>query len=218
VNAIARACSAVLIAAVVACNNGGGPRSPVGPAKNAPSGDETACGALCDDEARCGDATKGCLAACTRTAALLKAGVVERIADCRRASLEANCYGKDSAFTHGDLLSDARCFREGAAPFAADASNRRNWATASCDRMLRCQQTDPSPAARKLCIDASTNPAEEEDREAMTVVDALRDEVVKGWADCLAKGACPAPGKADAVEEQCVLAALGKVPSEKAAP
>jgi hypothetical protein len=216
VTLVRRACS-MGVAVLLACSNSA-PRPPVDAKPAAPTADDEACRALCDDEARCGDATKGCVATCTRTVAILKPGVVARIASCRHATLATSCYGKDTAFTHGDLLSDARCFREGAAPFAADASNRRNWATASCDRMLRCQQSDPAPQARKICIDVSTNPAEEDDREAMTVVDALRDEVVKGWADCLAKGACPPIGSPDSVEEQCVLAALGKGTPAKAAP
>ena len=205
----AGASSELLVVTMLACSPAAS-RPPVETTNHAPKAEDDACRALCEEEAHCGDGAKGCLPSCTHVATLLKPGVVARISACRHATLATSCYGKDSAFTHGDLLSDARCFREGAAPFAADTSNRRNWATASCDRMLRCQQPDPAPSARKICIEASTNPGDEEDREAMTVVDALRDDVVKGWAECLAKGACPAPGQADSVEERCVLVALGK--------
>jgi hypothetical protein len=169
----------------------------------------TPCEALCDDEAKCAGKDATCIPACGKDLAILKPGVAAKIVDCRRETLRTNCYGKESALTHGQLLVDARCLEIAGAPFASDESNRRNFSAAACDRMIRCQRDgEASSDFRKLCIEASVHPSEAEDIEAMKLIDTLRDDVVAEWAKCLGAEPCPAPGQADERATACTEHAL----------
>jgi hypothetical protein len=129
-------------------------------------------------------------------------------------ALKTTCAGPKTAFTRGDLLADTRCLHEALGATKATKDNRRAWSEASCDRMLRCQATDDVDvdAVRPLCVAATMDPKEQDEREAMLVVDALQPGVIAHWNACLAAGACPAPGKNDDVAEQCLAAALERSP------
>ncbi len=173
------------------------------------------CIALCDDEARCGDVAPTCRSTCARESGIFQASVTERVVACRKDSLATNCYGKSSAFTHGDLLADGRCFGIAAAAVGKGEDNRRRFADASCMRMLRCQVSGPPPGpeVRKECVELTIHPpdgGEADEREAMMVLDALRPEVVTTLGGCLHDAPCPAPGKSDSAGDACLLAAIGR--------
>src|SRR5262249_25081027 len=130
-----KACAMALAIASLGCASS----KPIGPA-TAPV-DDTACGRLCADEARCaatpGDGT--CRTTCARDEKILRAEVIDGVVACRIDALKTTCAGPKTAFTRGDLLADTRCLKEALAAKEATTDNRRAWSEASCDRMLRCQ-------------------------------------------------------------------------------
>jgi len=190
---------------------------PIGPA--AAPVDDSACGRLCADEARCAATAatpeKGaCRTTCARDEKILRAEVIDAVVACRIDALKTTCAGPKTAFTRGDLLADTRCLKVALDATQATTDNRRAWSEASCDRMLRCQASDDVDvdAVRPMCVAATMDPKEQDEREAMLVVDALQPAVIARWNTCLAGGACPAAGKNDDVAEQCLAAALERSP------
>ena len=172
-----------------------------------PPSTETSCARLCTDEARCGASEPGCLGTCARDAKRLRPGVAARIVECRRSALATACAGTVTAFTRGDLLADPRCLAIAAAPLGGDERNRRAWAEASCDRMLRCQAANGADV-RAICVASTMHPSPQDEQEAMLVVDVLDPKVIARWTHCLAAGACPAAGQSDAAAERCLVEAL----------
>lgn len=174
-----------------------------------PPADDSPCARLCDDEARCGSTEKSCRSACARDEAILRSSVVADVVDCRTAALKTTCVGPRTAFSRGDLFADTRCLSVATQRSKVGDGNRRAWSEASCDRMLRCQTKDADvDHVRPICVASTMAPKEQEEKEAMLVVDALRPEVIARWSECLTKGACPQAGKADAVAEACLAQAL----------
>jgi hypothetical protein len=181
----------------------------------APAIDDSPCGRLCADEARCGATPNdgSCRKTCTRDETILRADVIAAIVACRIDALKSTCAGPKTAFTRGDLLADTRCLANALAIAHTTKDNRRAWSEASCDRMLRCQASGVDvESVRPACVAATMDPKEQDEREAMLVVDALKPSVIARWSACLEKGACPAPGKNDDVAESCLAEALERSP------